>query len=270
MTHICVSKLTKIGSDTGLSPDRRHAIIWTNTGILLIGPLETNISEILIEICIFFQENAFENVVRKLAASLSPPQCVNCFAVAPNVHIWLWNVVSKPAWLFYESAKLFNVKTKLFSGRLRAHQTVIPTCWACIGWKTPLLPLKCYVNKSPPPHTARHLVATNKVPHSLSNVMACRKRAGKKNHLSAMMSSITEPMTNNLVSNEREHLDYMSVLGNNVVLCHWRQCFDDSFFPWGRTKGMVLGQKEPPLNKGTNDWNISMITGISLLSQAMI
>ena len=42
MTHICVSKLTFIGSDNGLSPDRRQAIIWTNDGILLIGPLETN------------------------------------------------------------------------------------------------------------------------------------------------------------------------------------------------------------------------------------
>ena len=35
-THICVDKL--IGSDNGLSPARRQAIIWTNAGILLIGP----------------------------------------------------------------------------------------------------------------------------------------------------------------------------------------------------------------------------------------
>ena len=50
VTHICVSKLTIIGSDNGLSPGRRQAIIWTNAGILLIGPLRTNFSEILIEI----------------------------------------------------------------------------------------------------------------------------------------------------------------------------------------------------------------------------
>ena len=37
VTHICVSKLTIIGSDNGLSPGRRQAIIWTNAGILLIG-----------------------------------------------------------------------------------------------------------------------------------------------------------------------------------------------------------------------------------------
>ena len=48
VTHIFVSKLTIIGSDNGLSPDRRQAIIWTNAGILLIGPLETIFSEILI------------------------------------------------------------------------------------------------------------------------------------------------------------------------------------------------------------------------------
>ena len=48
MTHICVSKLTIIGSDNGLSPDRRHAIIWTNAELLLIGPWGTNFSEILI------------------------------------------------------------------------------------------------------------------------------------------------------------------------------------------------------------------------------
>ena len=49
-THVCVNKLTIIGSDNGLSPGRRQAIIWSNDGILLIGPLGTNFSEILIEI----------------------------------------------------------------------------------------------------------------------------------------------------------------------------------------------------------------------------
>ena len=48
--HICVSNLTIIGSDNGLSSGRRQAIIWTNAGILLIGPLGTNFGAILIEI----------------------------------------------------------------------------------------------------------------------------------------------------------------------------------------------------------------------------
>ena len=50
MTHKCVSKITIIGSDNGLSPGRRQAINITNAGILLIRPLETNCSEILIGI----------------------------------------------------------------------------------------------------------------------------------------------------------------------------------------------------------------------------
>ena len=53
VTHICVSNPTIIGSDNGLSPSRRQAIIGTNAGILLIQPLGTNFSEMLIEIYIF-------------------------------------------------------------------------------------------------------------------------------------------------------------------------------------------------------------------------
>ena len=53
VTHICVGKLTTIVSDNGLSPGRCQAITWTNDGILLIGPLGTNFSEILIEIYTF-------------------------------------------------------------------------------------------------------------------------------------------------------------------------------------------------------------------------
>ena len=53
VTHICVSKLTIIDSDNGLSPGRHQAIIWTNAGILLIRRLETNFNEMLIEILPF-------------------------------------------------------------------------------------------------------------------------------------------------------------------------------------------------------------------------
>ena len=53
VTHICISKLTIIGSDHGLSPGWRQAMIWTNAEILLIGLLGTKFSEILIEIHTF-------------------------------------------------------------------------------------------------------------------------------------------------------------------------------------------------------------------------
>ena len=76
VTHICVNKQTNIGSDNGLSPGRRQAIIWTNVGILLIGTLGTNFSEILIEIRIFsFKKMGLKSVVCEMA--LSRPECVN-------------------------------------------------------------------------------------------------------------------------------------------------------------------------------------------------
>ena len=49
VTYICVGNLTIIGTDNGLSPCRRQAFIWTSVGILLIGHLGTNLSEITIE-----------------------------------------------------------------------------------------------------------------------------------------------------------------------------------------------------------------------------
>ena len=45
VTHIYVGNLAIIGSDNGLSPGRRQAIIWTNAGILVIWPLGTNFRE---------------------------------------------------------------------------------------------------------------------------------------------------------------------------------------------------------------------------------
>ena len=55
MTHICVSisKLTTIVSHNSLSPERHQAIVWTNAGISLIGPLGTNFCEFLVETDIF-------------------------------------------------------------------------------------------------------------------------------------------------------------------------------------------------------------------------
>ena len=73
VTHICAGKLTNIGSDNGLSPGRRQTIIWTNAGILLIGPLGTNFSEILIVIHTFsFKKMHLKNVC-EMASILSWP-----------------------------------------------------------------------------------------------------------------------------------------------------------------------------------------------------
>ena len=74
--HICVSKLTIIGSDKGLSPGRRQALIWTNAGILLIGPLGTNFSENFVEIYRF----SFKKLHLKMSSGNWRPFCL-CLSV---------------------------------------------------------------------------------------------------------------------------------------------------------------------------------------------
>ena len=70
--YICVGNLATIGSDNGLSPARRQAIIWTNAGILLIGPLGTNLSEILIGIQTF----SFTKMHLKMSSAKRRPFCL--------------------------------------------------------------------------------------------------------------------------------------------------------------------------------------------------
>ena len=89
VTHIWVSKLPTIGSDNGLSPGRRQTIIWTNAGILLIGPLWTNFSEILIEIPTF----SFKKVRLKVSSAKWQPCCFGLNVLMtrrmPSIHAML-------------------------------------------------------------------------------------------------------------------------------------------------------------------------------------
>ena len=104
--HVCVSKLTIFGLDNGLSPDRRQAIIWTNAGILLIGSLRTNFSEILIGILTF----SFKKMHLKISSAKWRPFCFGlkvlmCFH-DPSPHQGLWWV--KPCSLFFKWFHAFN------------------------------------------------------------------------------------------------------------------------------------------------------------------
>ena len=72
VTHICVGKLTIIGSDNGLSPGRRQAIIWTNARKFIIGPLGTNFSEICVEILTF----SFKKIRFKVSSAKWRPFCL--------------------------------------------------------------------------------------------------------------------------------------------------------------------------------------------------
>ena len=81
MTHICVSKLTIIGSDNGLSPGRRQAIILTNGGILLIRPLGTSFNETSIEINTF----SFKKINLKRSSGKWRPFCLGLNVLKPFV-----------------------------------------------------------------------------------------------------------------------------------------------------------------------------------------
>ena len=70
-----------IGSDNGLSPGRRQAIIWTNARILLIEPLGTNFSDILIETYAF----SLKKIRLKMSSGKRRPFCVG-LNVLKNVH----------------------------------------------------------------------------------------------------------------------------------------------------------------------------------------
>ena len=90
VTNICVGKLTIISSDNGLLPGRRQAIIWTNDGILLMGTLGTNFSEILIEILIFW----FKKMHLKVSSAKRRPFCLGLNvltnSLCPSDTIWCW------------------------------------------------------------------------------------------------------------------------------------------------------------------------------------
>ena len=107
VTHICVSKLSILGSDNGLSPGRRQAIIWTNAELLLIGPWGTNFSEILIEILAF----SFKKMRLKVSSAKRRPFWLglnvlmisrgNNLAV-PVVRIWAWNIYCTPISVWHQ------------------------------------------------------------------------------------------------------------------------------------------------------------------------
>ena len=90
VTHICVGNLTIVGSDNGLSIDRRQAIIWTNAGILLIWPSGTNFSEVFIVIHIF----SFKKMHLKISSVKGRPFCL-------GLNVFLTKLIMETSWLWY-------------------------------------------------------------------------------------------------------------------------------------------------------------------------
>ena len=78
VTHICVDKLIIIGSDNGLSPDRRQASHYLNQCSIIVNWILANIFQWKFNqnTAIFIEDYARENVVCEMASTLSRPQCV--------------------------------------------------------------------------------------------------------------------------------------------------------------------------------------------------
>ena len=94
VTHICVSKLTIIGSENGLTPRRcqRH-YLKQNAAIWLIrNKFQWNLKR---NSHIFIQQNAFEHIVCEMAAILSQAQCFKPTESIP------WLLMSPYSALFY-------------------------------------------------------------------------------------------------------------------------------------------------------------------------
>ena len=110
MTHICVSRVTITGSDNGLSPGWRQAIIWTNAEILFIGPLRTNFSEILIKILTF----SFTKMSLRVSSAKWQPFCLSL------------NVLMNYCALLYVCCQCWMMEAWwMCDGWM---------CWGCIWW----------------------------------------------------------------------------------------------------------------------------------------
>ena len=149
VTHICVSKQTIIGSDNGLSPGRRQAIIWTNAGILLIGPLGTKFNEISIKIHTF----SFKEMHLKMSSGKWRPFCLGLNVLkmiklmTTILHVWfsVWflswlyiHTACHPGWFEYRTTVryIYSCPISLWTARTWQHEKApwllapgSPTLW---------------------------------------------------------------------------------------------------------------------------------------------
>ena len=101
--HICVRKLTIIGSDNGLSPGRCQVIIWTNVGILLMRTLGRNFSEILSEIYTF----SFKKMHFKMSSAKWQQFCLGLnVLILVSQHMWQRSIIK----LLNDASSILNRK----------------------------------------------------------------------------------------------------------------------------------------------------------------
>ena len=134
--HIWISKLTITGPDNDLGPTRQQVIIWTNDGILFIGPLGTNFNEILIKIHTF----SFKKMHLNMSSGKRQPSCL-CL----NVLMSLWGrqsmrqLIRSVRWLAPGSREQ---EEAIRQGFRHANMN------ALIGCKTVQLSQRCYLTST--------------------------------------------------------------------------------------------------------------------------
>ena len=117
VTHICVSKLTTIGSNNGLLPGWHQATVWTNVEILLIQTLGTNFCEILSEIHTFSFKKMHLNCRWRLTAILSWPQCVKLDSFHQvSLLCYMWQIMMyEPRHRFWQPLNTLRPRQKHFA-----------------------------------------------------------------------------------------------------------------------------------------------------------
>ena len=132
--HICVSKPDHIiGSDNGLSPGRRQAIIWTDADILSTGHLGINFSEILMEI----QTLSFTKMRLRMSSAKWQPSSLGLNVLRHIEAMWRlyallnWDIVGSCNGLTPARGKIRVIwlKIRLFSFKKNGHLKQLPEDW---------------------------------------------------------------------------------------------------------------------------------------------
>ena len=87
--HICISKLTTTGSDSGLLPGQCQAFIWTNDELILIWTLGTSLSEILSENHTFL----FKKMHLKMLSANWQPFCLDLNVLSITTRQWVKDTI---------------------------------------------------------------------------------------------------------------------------------------------------------------------------------
>ena len=101
-----------------LSPGQRQAIIWTNAGILLVGHLGTNFSEILIKIHTF----PFKKMHLKMSAAKCRPFCL-------GFNVLIAKKLQQLGWFHTHSVSVFLFHVYPWFGQTRFYITHLITSW---------------------------------------------------------------------------------------------------------------------------------------------